>query len=101
MRGIRLSEEEIEKIKDIVKEVFGDDIEIYIFGSRARLDKKGGDIDILIKTNKEVSTNEKLTFLARLELKGIERKVDLLVISPKTKFKDIHREALDTGVKIL
>jgi predicted nucleotidyltransferase len=40
-REIRLLEEEIEKIKNIAREVFGDDIEIYIFGSRAQSNKKG------------------------------------------------------------
>ena len=43
---------------------------------------------------------EKLTFLLKLELKGIERKIDLITIFPRTKFKDIHVEALRTGVKI-
>jgi len=101
MKGLRLAEKEIEKIKETAKEVFGDNIEVYIFGSRTYLDKKGGDIDILLKTNRKISIDEKLTFLAKLELKGIERKVDLLVISPYVKLKNIHREAIETGIKIL
>ncbi len=99
-KRIRLSDYEIKAIKDTAREVFGEDTKVYIFGSRTDLSRKGGDIDILIKTNKEISIDQQLTFLAKLELRGIERKVDLLVITPKTKLKDIHREALKTGVEI-
>ncbi len=99
-KRIRLSDYEIKTIKDTAKEVFGEDIKVYIFGSRTDPTRKGGDIDILIKTNKEISTDQQLTFLAKLELRGIERKVDLLVITPKTELKDIHKEALKTGVEI-
>ncbi len=101
MGKLRLLESEIEKIREIAIEVFGENIEIYIFGSRTQLEKKGGDIDILIKTNRKVTVNEKLSFLAKLELNGIERKVDLLIISPHVKLKNIHKEALETGVKLL
>ncbi len=44
--------------------------------------------------------DERLRSLARLELKGIERKVDLIMIAPETNLKDIHIEALRTGVEI-
>ena len=97
---IRLSKEDIKKIKETAEEVFGIGVKVYIFGSRTVSDKRGGDIDILIKTEKDVSTDDKLSFLAKLELKGIERKVDLIVVSPKTELKSIHLEAMRTGVEI-
>ncbi len=97
---LRLTKEEITKITKVAREVFGDEVEVYIFGSRTQLDKKGGDIDVLIKTKKEIPTDDKLSFLAKLELAGIERRVDLLVIASNIKLKDIHMEALKTGVKI-
>ena len=97
---IRLSEEQIKEIKRTAYEVFGKEIKIYIFGSRVILEKRGGDIDILIKTSRKISVDEKLTFLARLELRGISRKVDLLIISPDVELKGIYQEALRTGVEI-
>ena len=99
-KKIRLSEEEIKKIKETAYEVFGKEVKIYIFGSRSVPDKRGGDIDILIKSSRQISIDEKLSFLAKLELKGIERKVDLITISPGTNLKDIHKDALRTGVEI-
>jgi len=49
---VRLSEYEIRTIKETAKEIFGKDVKVYIFGSRADLTKKGGDIDIFIETDK-------------------------------------------------
>ena len=99
-KKIRLSEEEIRKIKEAAYEVFGEEVKVYIFGSRTNLNKRGGDIDILIKSPKKITVDEKLTFLVRLELRGIERKVDLVTICPETKLKRIHAEALKTGIEI-
>ena len=49
---VRLSEYEIRTIKETAKEIFGNNAKVYIFGSRADLTKKGGDIDIFIETDK-------------------------------------------------
>ena len=98
-KRIKLSEEEIKKIKETVHEVFAEAVKIYIFGSRSVPNKQGGEY-LLVKSSRQISVDEKLTFMAKLELKGIERKVDLIPISLETKFKDIHIEALRTGVEI-
>ena len=99
-KKVRLSNFEIKTIKETAMEVFGEGAKVYIFGSRTDTKRKGGDIDILIKTEREVTLDQKLTFLARLELKGIERKVDLIVLSPNMEIKGIHKEALKTGIEI-
>lgn len=97
---VRLSEEEIKIIKEAAKEIFGENAKVYIFGSRTDLNKKGGDIDIFIETDKNVSLEEELKFLAKLEIKGIERKVDLVVKTPYKKEKTIYKTAKETGVLI-
>ena len=51
---IRLSAKEIEIIRTTVNRQLGDDACIRIFGSRAREDEKGGDIDILIETERQL-----------------------------------------------
>ena len=99
-KKIRLSEEEIKKIKETAYEVFGKQVKIYIFGTRSVPAKRGGDIDTLIKSSRQIFVDEKLGFLAKLELKNIERKVDLITISSETNFSNIHIEALKTGVEI-
>ena len=101
MRRVRLSDKDINIIIEQVKNVFKDDVKAYIFGSRVRLDKKGGDIDILIESKRVITLDEKLSFLAKLELNGIQRRVNLLVIDPTTKLKQIHKDALKEGVRIV
>jgi len=46
---IRLTEEEFEAIKATVKQVFGNDVRVWIFGSRVNPKLKGGDILIFQK----------------------------------------------------
>ena len=95
---IRLSEYEINVIKETTKEIFGQDAKVYIFGSRADIKRKGGDIDIFIETDKTTTVKDEIKFLAVLERKGIERKVDLVVKSKNKKNRPIFEEAKRTGV---
>lgn len=99
-KRVRLAKNEIQIIKDLVKEIFGENSKVYIFGSRADFSKKGGDIDIFIETDKKTSLQEELRFLAQLEIKGIERKVDLIVKNPHKKERSIFKEAKEKGVLI-
>ncbi len=99
-KKVRLSDKEIKIIKETAKEIFGSNAKVYIFGSRADLNKKGGDIDIFIETNKKTPLQDELKFLAKLEIKGIERKVDLVVKNPYKKEKSIFKEAKEKGVLI-
>ena len=99
-KRIRLKDEEIEIIKEVAIEIFGEDAKVYIFGSRVDLTKKGGDIDIFIETQKEVSLNQEIEFLAKLELKDIERSVDVLIKAKNRDNKPIFEEAKRTGVLI-
>jgi Nucleotidyltransferase domain. len=99
-KRIRLKDEEIEIIKEVAIEIFGEDAKVYIFGSRVDLTKKGGDIDIFIETQKEVSLNQEIEFLAKLEIKGVERSVDVLIKAKNRDNKPIFEEAKRTGVLI-
>lgn len=88
---MRLTQDEREIIKKTIL-TFIDDAKIYLFGSRVDDNKKGGDIDIYVETNSDVPLKKEITILAKLELNGILRKVDLVV---KTPFK-AHQAIYDT-----
>jgi len=98
--SLRLTKEEVAIIKETAKEIFGEDVKVYIFGSRTDPTKRGGDLDIFLETAREVCLQEELKFLARLERRGIERKVDLIVKKPSSKERAIFKEAKEKGVLI-
>ncbi|HEK25008.1 MAG: nucleotidyltransferase domain-containing protein [Hydrogenobaculum sp.] len=98
---VRLTEEELKAIKEIALEVFGKDVKVWIFGSRADLNKKGGDIDIYIETNNlDGLIDKQIKYLSKLKLKIGDQKIDLVIKSYDCK-EDICIEAKTTGVNIL
>ena len=70
---------------------------IYLFGSRADDMKKGGDIDILIFSEK-IDLSEKIIIKTRIFQKMEEQKIDLLVA--KDKNDPFVRLALEKGVQL-
>ena len=86
---VRLSEAEIETIKAVAREVFGE-CRLFIFGSRLR-DKKGGDIDIFVipKDRRELFKKE-IRMASRLE-NILGKPVDVVV--SRNPDRDIEKEA--------
>jgi len=79
---IRLTDDEIEAIKSLTKEIFGDNSKVWIFGSRVDTNLKGGDIDIYIEAeNLDDLFEKKLDFLVKLKDKIGDQKIDLIVKS--------------------
>ena len=59
--------------------MFGDNAAVYLFGSRVDDSKKGGDIDLFIRTaNKDGLFEKKIRFLARLKRQIGEQKIDVV-----------------------
>ena len=99
---VRLSNQQLEAIKESVKSVLGENAQIYIFGSRADLNKKGGDIDILVISENISSEKEKfqikMEILKNLYKKLGERKIDLIITNKPEK--EIEKIAVEKGVRI-
>ncbi len=99
---VRLSAREIEIIRTTVHHLLGDDARIHIFGSRAKMDEKGGDIDILIETEQKlvdrVSIACRLT--SQLQMQLGDQKIDVVIIDPETPEQPIHQIAHQTGVML-
>ncbi len=98
--NVRLSAKEIEIIRATVHRLLGDGARIRIFGSRAQLDEKGGDIDLLIETEQKladrVSTACRLT--SQLQMQLGDQKMDVIIVDPETPEQPIHQIARQTGV---
>ncbi len=99
MRTVRLSEHEIEAIKETAQEVFGEGTRVWLFGSRTDPNIKGGDIDLyIIPADKKDLFDKYIKFLARLKLKIGDQKVD--VILQENPERPIEREAIESGVEL-
>ena len=63
---VRLSTEEIDAVIRTAREVFGENIKLWLFDSRVDPNKKGGDIDLYLET--EITDDiicKKLKFLVK------------------------------------
>jgi len=97
---IRLPKDVIDEIVNLSKKYFGQNSRVWIFGSRADLTKRGGDIDIYIETPEYRDIiDKKLDFLVELDKKIGEQKVDL-VVKPLDSNDFISQEAKSKGVRI-
>ncbi len=97
---MRLSKQQIKIIKENTALVFGDNSKIYLFGSRADDDKKGGDIDLYLETIANDNIFEKkIKLLALLQKNMGERKIDLVINNFKIE-KLIYAVARETGIQL-
>ena len=74
---------EIEVIKKVTRDVFGENATISLYGSRTDNNKKGGDIDLYIQCNCHISREElyqlKIKFLVQLKKIIGDQKIDVLI----------------------
>jgi predicted nucleotidyltransferase len=84
---MRLTENQILAINQIAKVHFGNSVKVYLFGSRVDNNRKGGDIDLLIKSNQTtlLTLKNKILFLIDLKSRIGERKIDV-VFDIKNKY---------------
>lgn len=75
---MRLSPQELQKIKSVFEKYKLLNSKIYLFGSRIHFEKRGGDIDLLITFSDKNSLLgfQRLDFLVELKKQLGERKID-------------------------
>lgn len=96
---MRLSQQYQEIIKASCKAVFGDDAQVFVFGSRVDDTRLGGDIDLYIKApDKAEIFAKKIRFLAKVKKDIGEQKID--VIFDEDKNRPIEQEAIKWGVPL-
>lgn len=93
---MRLTEFEINAIKQSAREVFGDNAQVYLFGSRVDNEKKGGDIDLYVKTEAGKDFKHKVKFLVMLEQKIGEQKIDIVFAEDESRA--IEQQAITNGI---
>jgi predicted nucleotidyltransferase len=103
MKNVRLTDNELEKLKSAFKKIFLRCDKLWVFGSRANMQKKGGDIDLFVDTSLDIKDvmQAKLNFAKELFLIFDDRKIDIVVRYKNAKDQDIYDQAINTGVQIL
>jgi predicted nucleotidyltransferase len=101
---MRLSEFEIDTIKNTAREIWGEQATVYLFGSRIDDSEKGGDIDLYIHLDEEPDTKslmiQKASFLAMLEILLGEQKIDLLINTSYNTHLPIIKSAAEKGLAL-
>jgi predicted nucleotidyltransferase len=93
---MRLTAFEVNAIKQSAQEVFGSNVQVFLFGSRVDDAKKGGDIDLYIHAQTGSDFKHKIKFLVSLEQKIGEQKIDVILAVDKNR--PIEQQAMSTGV---
>jgi len=86
---MRLTKSEIEIIVVVAKKYFGSTVRVFLFGSRVDDFKKGGDIDLFIKTDNEnqMTIDLKIQFLVELKSLIGDQKIDVVIDNEVTRAK--------------
>lgn len=102
---VRLADKEIKIIKETFLRHFGTKDHLWLFGSRADLNKRGGDIDFFIETycdNLSEIADKKIKFLVDLKQEIGEQKIDIIIrMMASQNTLPIHEEAKRTGVQLV
>lgn len=89
-----------EIIRQTAAEVFGPDVRVRVFGSRVDDNAKGGDLDLLVESNKPVAQSRRkvLKMVAKLQLRLGDQPIDVLVVDPETIQQPVHEAARQSGM---
>ncbi len=101
---MRLPQSDIDIIKKVAREIWGDKVVVYLYGSRTADYEKGGDIDLLIKLPEEPEPGKimlkKSEFIAKLEILLGEQKFDVIIETRYNYHLPIIKKALEKGVEL-
>ena len=93
---MRLTEFEVSAIKQSVH-AFDPGAKIFLFGSRVDDKKKGGDIDLIVLSDK-ITSSERRKIKLRIYDRIGEQKIDMVVTPEITTA--FHRIAVSTGMEL-
>lgn len=98
---MRLLPHEVEAIRASVREVFGPTARIRLFGSRARDDLKGGDIDLFVEVEPgQASIANEQRLRDRIAPAVEDLRTDVILHERGAAFTPLERIALRDGVPL-
>jgi uncharacterized protein len=100
---VRLNPDQQTAISQAATQAFGTGVQVWLFGSRADDNKRGGDIDLLVRPDASALDHlfdRKIRMLTKLERLLGERKVDVVIEAPNDS-RPIVAIAHATGVQLV
>jgi predicted nucleotidyltransferase len=96
---MRLTDEQIQSIRQLTREVAGDKAKVRVFGSRLDDTLRGGDLDLLLELPEPVDNPALLAaqMSTRVSRALQGRKVDVLLSAPNLLHLPIHDVAFQEG----
>jgi len=97
---MRLSPHQVSLIKSTITSLVDSVSKIILFGSRVDDDAKGGDIDLYIELEKIQENRAAMAsrITACLQISLGDRKIDVILVDPKTTIQPIHTHAQQQGI---
>jgi predicted nucleotidyltransferase len=99
---MRLTAEQAKIIRSAVREIYGDDSQLWLFGSRVDDERRGGDIDLLVRPDSVsggYTLMDKIRLLGKLERGLGERKIDVVIETPDDQ-RPIVKIAHERGIRL-
>lgn len=99
---MRLTTSQAALIKQQARKVFGQEADVWLFGSRTDDQLRGGDIDLLIELQSPISgrVSKICQIHAALQLALGEQKIDIIALDPSMTVRPIHENAKRMGVRL-
>ena len=96
---MRLKKQEIQTILQVAQNIYGQKVKVYLFGSRLDNTKRGGDIDLLIRTDDEKKgVLARIRMIAQLKYLLGDQKIDIIGDHEESI---VVQEALKKGVLLV
>lgn len=96
---MRLTPHQAELIKAASQQVYGENTQVFLFGSRADDSQRGGDIDLyIVPAQAETDLKQRLQLHALLQQQLGEQSIDLIIA--KDPQRSIEQQAIKNGVKL-
>ena len=96
---MRLQKQEIHTILQVARNIYGEKVKVYLFGSRLDNTKRGGDIDLFIRTDEEKKgVLARIRMIAQLKYLLGDQKIDII---GDHEDSIVAQEALRKGVLLV
>ena len=96
---MRLQRQEIQTILQVARQIYGEKVKVYLFGSRLDDAKRGGDIDLLVRNEgSQKGVLARIRMIAQLKFLLGDQTIDVIGDHEESH---VAQEALQKGILLV